>query len=180
MKELWQNLWRNKPLLIAVLAGIALFFYIIYKHGPGTPATGTSTVPTSTGTYVEGTIPVPGSPGPQGPPGIPGLPGPPGPPGIPGLPGPKEPPTPGGPKPPHDHDGGNLRVYGHAGALESSPHVPIFRNGQKVMVPVGSLVTWDGHTIRNVAGKGYFWVSWNGMQGWLGGDVLQTLKGFPE
>lgn len=162
--ELWQDLKKNKPLLITVLAAIGVFLYIIYKNGAGNQ---TTSAPTNLGTYVEGVIPIPGSPGPQGPPG---------------SPGPPIVPTPGGPKPPKrpPRQDGNLRVYGHAGTLESSPHVPIFKNGHIVKVPVGSLVQWDGRTEKSVAGKGYFWVTWNDMQGWLGADVLETLKGKHE
>lgn len=58
LKNILKNIWQDKPLLIAVLAGLAVVIYIVYKNGAGGAAAATTAaapVLSGTGvTYVEG------------------------------------------------------------------------------------------------------------------------------
>lgn len=119
LKNIWQSLWRDKPLLITVGVGAAVLVYILYKNNKATLVAPDATTGTSTGMGTSGTsagayydessyyyysnyaptitnpttgvpIPLPPVPGPRPPVPTP-KPKPP-------VPGPKQPPKPGGAK----------------------------------------------------------------------------------
>jgi nucleoid-associated protein YgaU len=60
LRNLWGDLWQDKPLLITLGVGVAIVAYIIYKAnplgGPATPATSSEIAPTSSGTGGMGTF----------------------------------------------------------------------------------------------------------------------------
>lgn len=77
IKELGQDLWRNKPVLIALVALVGFAIFILIKNSQSNLATSTATTtsgtpaqPMSSGTFVEGsgyhghipTIPAPSAP----------------------------------------------------------------------------------------------------------------------
>jgi hypothetical protein len=109
LKDIWRILWHNKPLLIALLAIIAVGIYLLYKNGmltapqpTDTTASGDSGVATVLG--LPGPIGATGATGPTGAPGLPGLPGTPG-----GFPLPPRPIF--GPKPPIAKGPPQMKTY---------------------------------------------------------------------
>lgn len=87
IKELGRDLWKNKPMLIAVVIGLIAVIYIIYKNSGGAAitapasATDTSAAGPSSGTlvqdaYYQGASGPVGAQGPAGPAGPAGVAGP--------------------------------------------------------------------------------------------------------
>lgn len=57
--DLVKDLWRNKPLFIAVIVGLAAVVYLIYKNASNTTSSATTTAPTTSGgTFIEDSYPV--------------------------------------------------------------------------------------------------------------------------
>lgn len=83
LRDLWNVIKRSPSMMIAIVAGLALILYIVYKNSAANSST-SSTSTTQPGSYyvayVEDALQGPqGTPGPAGPPGTTGSTGPAGP-----------------------------------------------------------------------------------------------------